>query len=110
MCIRDSLIGGPGGLPIHQDPLGVAGFVGHGTPLDNPGNLEIFVQTHKKTFLHKKAGTWRAGSMADFILLNGVLQGFAGLENRGLGSGDGDGLLCPGVDAGTGEMCIRDSL
>ena len=37
------LVGGPGGLTVDGDQSIVAGFVGHGPPLDEPGDLEIFV-------------------------------------------------------------------
>ena len=36
---------------IDHDTLIVAGLIGHGTALDEPGDLQIFVQTHETSLL-----------------------------------------------------------
>ena len=45
------LVGGPGGTAVDGHQPVVAGLVGHGTPLDEAGDLEIFVQAHMERLL-----------------------------------------------------------
>ena len=65
---------------VDADAPVVAGFVGHGTAFDQPGDLEKFIQTHS-------------------LLGNAVLQSLAGLEAGHPGGGNLDGFLGVGVAA-----------
>ena len=68
---------------IDADASIVAGLVGHGAALDQPGDLQKFVQAHD-------------------LLGDAVLESFAGLEAGHPGSGDRNALLGVGVAADTG--------
>jgi len=74
------IIAGLHHFAVYADAAVVAGFVGNGAALDEPGDFQILVKTHE-------------------LLRNDVLQSLGCLENRGLGSGDLDGLLGAGVAA-----------
>ena len=48
------IVGGPGRLAVDQHQPVVAGLVGHRPPLDQPGDLQIFVQTHKSNLQNQR--------------------------------------------------------
>ena len=115
------VVAGPGGLAVDGHKTVVAGLVGHGPALDEPGHLQIFVQTH---MVSSKAGlpalscrqspdrfhgsqpqarpAAACGRLASCLLRHGVLERLAGLEHRHHGSRDLNGLLGLGVAADAG--------
>ena len=68
---------------VYADAPVITGLIGDGAALDEPGNLQKFVQTHS-------------------LLGNAVLEGLAGLEAGHPGSGNRDALLGVGVTADAG--------
>ena len=68
---------------VYADAAIVAGFVGNGAALDEPGDLQKFVQAHG-------------------LLGDAVLKSLAGLETGNPGSGNLDGLLGVGIAADAG--------
>ena len=68
---------------VDADAAIVAGFVGNGAALDEPGDLQKFVQAHG-------------------LLGDAVLKSLAGLEAGNPGGGNLDGLLGVGIAADAG--------